>query len=236
LLLKETTETKWEENVKSQFGLTALLLASGLTSIGQIARRVPTGPDQPMDVTVHLDPVLSPSDLIDLIRHSKLIVDATVLSLLPAVDISRKTNPVLGSPVLETDAIVSVAQVFSGSVPNNSANILIAQQGGELGKWRVTVPEDPLVARGERYILFLVPDHRASVPNPIGLPRYWAVGVWVGKLRVNGGVINVSQHVKPGLAAINGSDLPSFLDLLRSRIKQPYTDADKNAPILGAPK
>jgi hypothetical protein len=205
-------------------------------ALGQTAHRAATGPDEPMNLTVHIDPAAAPSDLIDLIRHSKLIVDGHVQSLLPTVDISRKANPVPGSPVLETDAVVIVDAIFSGTIPNKSGSILVAQEGGELGKWRTIIPQDPLVAPGERYIFFLMQDHRTAVPNVTGLPRYWAVGVWAGKFKVTDGVVNVSRYARSGLTALNGGDVNSFLQLLRSRIQQPYTEADKHAPIMGAPK
>src|SRR5436305_667891 len=97
-------------------------------------------------MTVHLDPAGSPSDLIDLIRHSKLILYGHIQRLLPTVDVSRSNNGVVGNPVLETSAIVSVDTVFAGSTPNSSGSIIVPQIGGELGKSHTIVPQDPLVA------------------------------------------------------------------------------------------
>jgi hypothetical protein len=222
--------------VQFQILSVVLLFTPAVTAFGQTAHRAPTGPDEPMNLRVLVDPATSPSDLLDLIRHSKVILDGRIQSLLPTVDISRKTNPVLGSPVLETDVVVNVDTVFFGTIPNNSGNIVIPQSGGDLGKWHTSVPQDPLVVPGERYIFFLTQDYRKSVPNPTGLPRYWAVGVWAGKFKVINGVVNVSPYAGKGLTALNGGDVNSFLQLLRSRIQQPYTEADKQAPIMGAPK
>lgn len=158
---------------------------------GQNAQRTAMSPDEPCNTTVLVRSTGSPSDLIDLIRHSNVILDGTVQSLLPTVEVP-------GSLIPETDAIVTVTTVFSGSIANNSARVVIAQPGGELDNCRGTVDHDSLVAPGERYILFLLPDTHTSVPSSTGLPRYVVVGIWAGKFRVTNGVVNVSQYTPPG--------------------------------------
>jgi hypothetical protein len=206
-----------------------LLLFPPAALFGQNAQRTGAGTDAPCDATVLVESTGSPSDLIDLIRHSNVILDGTVQSLLPTVEVP-------GSPLPETDAVVNVTTVFRGNISNNSADVVIAENGGELGRCRQIVDHDALVAPGERYIFFLLPCRRNTFPNSTHLPRYIVVGIWAGKFKVTAGVVNVSPYTSPALAALSGEELTSFVELLRSRIRQPYTDADKNLPIFPGPR
>jgi len=180
-------------------------------------------------VVVRVSPTTSPSTLLQLIQKSPLILDGTVVSLMPTVTTSSGTV----TPKLETHAIVAVREVLRGTVPNSSANILLAQVGGTSGKWDISAKGDPIVAPGERYILFLVSDERSELPNTSGMPRYAATGVWSGKVSVTAGKVAFLPAAKPGLHVYDNMSVDAFLQLLRDRISRPYTNTQ--LPINLAP-
>jgi hypothetical protein len=167
----------------------------------------------------------SPSGLIDAIRRSNVILDGTVSSLLPSASVGIS---------LETGAAINVATVFKGTVPANADTTLLAQMGGRMGNCKVTIHHDTLVVPGERYILFLIPDTRTAVPNTSGLARYWPIGL-SGKVRVDGGLIHISPDVSSGWKALDGQNVNAFIETLKARIRQPYSDDDKKLPINPAP-
>jgi len=118
-------------------------------------------------------------------------------------------------------------------VPNSSANILLAQLGGTSGNWNITAKGDPVVASGERYILFLVSDERSGLPNTSGMPRYAVTGVWSGKGRVTARNVAFPAAAKAGLHAYDNMSVDAFLQLVRDRISHPYTNTQ--LPINLAP-
>jgi len=63
------------------------------------------------------------------------------------------------------------------------SSLFVVQEGGQAEKWEVMTHEVPLLKQEERYILFLIPDHRATFYDP-GVPRYDAVGAWSGFVKV----------------------------------------------------
>src|SRR3984893_3254796 len=132
-------------------------------------------------VTATIEPWEEPGSLDMLIHMSRLIVDGTVSDVLPAV--APNYDPDL--PLVETSSLVTVNEVLSAvAVPNPpSMPLFVVQEGGKAGKWEVVTPEAPLLQKGERYILFLGPDDWATFYNP-ATPRYSAVGVWSGLVRV----------------------------------------------------
>lgn len=183
-------------------------------------------------VVVHVTPTVSPTSLLQLIRASSLIVDGTVSSVLPAINTRQDPN---AAPRLETHSMIAVNAILSGAVPNSSANILVAQIGGHMGSWDISVAGDALLLPGERYILFLVPDMRQELPNTSGIPRFAVTGVWAGKVKVSGGNASFAAAANSQLKSYNGLAIDSFLQTLRTTISHPYTDADTRLPINLAP-
>src|SRR5215475_4890221 len=119
------------------------------------------------------EPAQHPATLDHLIAMSTLIVDGPVLSRLPSVRTSK--TPDRFPFIMETHSIIRVTEVLKGAVRGSGPTILIAQGGGQLDDWDITMRGDPLLSNGERYIFFLRPDDRL-VPNTSGIPRYGVVG------------------------------------------------------------
>ncbi|SRR5579875_505315 len=172
----------------------------------------------------------NPATLLDLTIQSQLIVDGTVNSILPPVNSSSDPT----KPAIETHSVVAVNAVLKGTVPNSSSNILIAQVGGNSGGWNVATANDPLVAAGERYILFLVPDVRAAMPNTSGMPRYAAIGVSIGKPKVANGVVHFAPNASAQLHGYDGMSVGDFVGVVQQTLKHPWTDS--SLPINLAPK
>jgi hypothetical protein len=202
-------------------------------SMGQTrsGNRAPGTPDQPGNMSLFVEPRLVPTSLLDLIRKSELIIDGTVLTPMPSVDTRKIADQSSGPPLLETDSVITVNQVIAGEVPGGATTIALAQSGGKLGKWNITVPEDPLVVTGERYILFLNADTRKNAPSSSGLSRYSVLGIWSGKFKVSGGLVQVSAHAQPPLKSFDGNNVNSFIQALKTKIEQPYSERDRQLPI-----
>jgi hypothetical protein len=122
-----------------------------------------------------------------------------------------------------------VNSVFAGSVPGNAGTILVAQAGGKWNNWDISVKGDPLFSPGDRYILFLVPDERPSLPNVSGMPRYAVVGVWSGRVNITSGKAVWAAAADQQLHASDGTPVDVFLQTLRQTIQHPYTNP--NLPI-----
>jgi hypothetical protein len=182
-------------------------------------------------VVVLVDTKQRPASLLDLIRMSSLIVDGTVTSHLPVINTSPVISTGAVAPGLQTHSVVAVNAVLSGAVPNSAANILLAEIGGQLGKWDISVEGDPLVAPGERYIFFLNSDEKKELPNFSGMPRYAPVGVWSGKIKVTNGKVAFAGPSNPQLHTYDGTGVDAFLQTLKQTISRPYTDADTHLPI-----
>lgn len=180
-------------------------------------------------VVVQVTPTAAPTSLLQLIRMSTLVVDGTVSSSLPVINTSQTPD----EPRLETHSVVTVTAILSGAVPKSAGNILLAQVGGQLGKWDITVAGDPLVLPGERYILFLVPDERKELANTSGMPRCAATGVWSGKIKVKNGKVAFAAPSDPQLHSYDGTNVDTFLQMLKETIGRPYTN--EQLPINFAP-
>jgi len=181
-------------------------------------------------VHVQVTPDAQPGSLLEAIRGSALIIDGTVGSVLPSVNRSDNDD----KPLLETESIVLVNSVFKGAVPNSAASILLSQVGGKTDRWTVEVEGDTLVSAGARYILFLIPDDRKAVANPLGMPRYAVLGVWSGKMKVSDQKISVAAAAGDKLRSHNGEDVDAFIEALKETIRKPYSDT--KAPIFPNPK
>lgn len=182
------------------------------------------------DTVVELMPVSEPNSLEQLIRMSALIVDGTVVSTLPPISTTHDPT----EPVVETHSIVSVRTVLKGAVPGNSPRILLAQFGGRAGYWNVTAAGDPLIAVNERYIFFLADDTRKEAPSISGLPRYGAVGVWSGKVKVAGGKIVFRQRAYAGLHKYDNTDVNDFTQKIKEILTNPVIPTS-NLPIHPGP-
>jgi hypothetical protein len=187
-------------------------------------------PPEGGNLTAKLTPAANPASLFELIRRSNIIVEGTIVSTLPVINTAKQQ----AIPSLETHSMVAIDAVLAGVVPNHSANILLTQVGGHLDKWDITVPDDPLVIPGERYILFLVPDDRKALPNVSGIPRYAVIGIWSGKIKIVDDKVAFGGPSYPTLHAYDGTDVNLFLQTLREAIRRPYTTTP--LPINLAPK
>ncbi len=209
-------------------------IAVGGLVVGAVSILAQTGAQRPAAINgghevVMVEPVFSPWTLLQMVRASDLIVDGTVSSLLPVINTSKETD----RPMFETHSVVAVGEVLKGAIPNGSANILMAQIGGQVGNHSVSVDGGPLVVPGERYVLFLDADVRKELPNTSGMPRYAVVGVWSGKAKVTNGLVAFPPSASPALKAYNGQGVDAFLQTVRATITHPYTNTQ--LPIQFAP-
>ncbi len=155
-----------------------------------------------------------------LIRMSDLIVDGTVVSVLPAII----GNPDVPGHV-ETDSLISIRQVIQGK-STTPGQVLLVQTGGTQGKWNVSVAGDPLVQLGQRYILFLDRDQRTVVPNGAGIlpdasvaARYFSVGNGNGKALVSAtGTIQFALGATPTSHQYDGNEVTSFITTVTNRV------------------
>jgi len=157
------------------------------------------------------EPVLS---LDQLVGMSKLIVDATVLSNFPPVS----ADPDSDVPSALTESLVSVTEVLAGTLPGGTRTILMIQQGGKVGRWEFVSEDDPLLKSGERYILFLWPDYMKQRPNNTPYPRYWPVGIFSGKAKIENGKVQFLPITLPRLRELNNTDVNAFIATLHDKI------------------
>lgn len=180
-------------------------------------------------ITVQVEPTIEPWSLLQMIQVAPLIVDATVLNRLPTINTSSDPD----HPVLQTHSVLAVSKVLAGKIPSSSATIVIEENGGRFGNWDVEVKGDPLVSPGERYILFLMPEIRKTIPDTTGLPRYGVLGAWAGKIKVTGGKVAFLPPAHANLHTYDGTDVNAFLDTVQQIIEHPYTNSQ--LPIHGLP-
>jgi hypothetical protein len=121
---------------------------------------------------------------------------------------------------METDSLVAVTEVLFGTMPGGADTIAVTQFGGKIGALEEAFGEDQMMASGERYIFFLHRDTGPSTPGE-NYQRYWPAGFWVGKARVENGIITFPSKAHGlGLTPFNGSDVASFLPLIRKKISE----------------
>lgn len=203
--------------------------AQNPTPAGRIKSTMPVGGRVTAEVNVD-----APGELHQLVGGSKLILDGTILSVLPSISV----HPNPDVPLVETDSVVSVNSVIYGDLPAGVKKVLLSQLGGSAGKWQIDVPDDPLVLKGERYIFFLVPDDRTSPPNTSDAPRYYSLGFWAGKVRVgHDGKVKFPARAAANLHANDDVDVAVFLTSVRQIIHSLYDKIPypKNAPLLKPP-
>lgn len=210
------------------------MIAFASAQEGRAIRRPVYPPNGQVRLDVHpLEYVVSLEQLVDM---SKLIVDGTVLSNLPAVS----ANPALAldRPDLETHSLVSVTSVIAGKIPAGSSTILLAQPGGKDSRWDISVPADPLVKPGDRYILFLTPDDRKEPKNLSGVPRYTAVGMWAGKVKVQDDHVRLlpASNAAPKLQLHDNTLLSEFIATVNGIVNHTVIPEKRNAiPHPGLP-
>lgn len=130
-----------------------------------------------------------PTSLKALCIASTLIVDGTVGAALPT-----RESP---TGKLETDAIVIVSSTIKG--PASVRKLAIAQRGGAV-EGHTTIPAQySLLQPGERCILFLHEDGRASMPDIVGAPRYLVSGIWSGLFQFDGARMAVKASTPDAL-------------------------------------
>jgi hypothetical protein len=165
-------------------------------------------------VTVgEIDLVATPVSLHDLVRMSSLIAEGTVVKILPSIS----TNPDhLNS--IETDSLVSVTENLLGTLTFGNHTIALAQMGGKTAQCEEVVSADPLVKEGDQYIFFLRPDDRKQPANTSGSPRYFVVGVWSGKAKVENRKIHFLPNAHAKLHEYDNMDVPVFMAILKGKI------------------
>jgi hypothetical protein len=183
-----------------------------------------------------------PRDMDDVIRAADIIIDGTVITTFPSINLSP-TEP----GQVETDSLIGVRQVIRGQVPQSQ--IVLVESGGTQGQWRFVTRGNPLVKPSERYILFLYADRRKDVPNGVGIlpdqtvaKRYVLSARFNGKAQVNedGSV----RFIPAAIAKLHEYDAPNvaeFLDRLNQRMAKLFPPAPpwtppvgKFPPVLGA--
>lgn len=205
--------------------LLALLMLAAVSTAqqrGSMSDQVPQG-----KMIVMPTPTAQAASLEQLIKMSPLIVYGTVASVPPSVQLGENQR----HPSVETHSLFAVDTVLKGAVLNNSGIIVLAQSGGRSGELEVIVPDDPLVKESERYILFLMRDENEKTrPNISGIPRYCAVGIWSGKVRVVNGKIAFQPSAHARLHEYDNLDLATFTQLIKNMIASPVIP-NINLPI-----
>ena len=163
-------------------------------------------------VVLDLNPNEPVTSLDQLIRMSQLIVEGTVTSNLPAFNRNAAVPD-----AIETDSVVLIASTLY-SKHETYREILVAQEGGAFGGWEEVVTQDPLVTPGERYILFLAPDHRKVPANTSGIPRYYVIGIWAGRIKLENQRIRFQAAANQTLHENDDADETMFLTKLKDRI------------------
>lgn len=212
---------------------TAVLLVGSSLVVGQgssVANRQSAIPDQrvyPPRITLTPHPAHEPISLSQLVGMSKLIVQGTVvLNLLPI-----RANPEIRHTI-ETHSVISIDRVFLGTVPGEKRDIVLVQQGGKLGSVEVVVPSDPIVKPGERYVLFLAPDDRTKLEGATEWARYYAVGFWAGKVKIQNDTVSFLPRTDERLKKYDSTGLSAFLQTVDDVIKhRPNVMPDKQTPI-----
>lgn len=125
--------------------------------------------------------------------------------------------------------MISVSSVLGGKPPG-VGTIQLEQFGGKAGKWDISVPDEPLVRPGERYILFLNLDTRKEPPNTVAVARYYIVGVWSGKVSVQEGKVHFLPRASEQLHTHDNQDVSSFIADVRAEVNH-TAPRDPNLPI-----
>ncbi len=165
-------------------------------------------------LAISIHPAQAVESLDHLILLSELIIDGTVREVLPSIDKSPNNTG-----EIETDSLVLVHEILRGTLPVGTQSVTLVQVGGKTERWDITVPDDPLVKPGERYILFLTSVTGDDPAKTSEAPRYLAVGIWSGKVKVNENItVDFLPAAAPALHSMDGSNISLFIATLRNRM------------------
>jgi hypothetical protein len=196
--------------------LTAALAATcGL--LGQQYTPVLPTPPSPEVLSPEIDVFQSFTSVDVMTRFSDLIVEGTVMVAGPTVRLDAN-QPV---PVLETDSVIAVSRTFRdvfSSTRSPASQIILVQIGGKFAGWDVQPKGVPLVQPDERYILFLRQVCGAVSWNKSGLPRYEALGVWSGLVKVVSGKVQFLPKAALPLHETDGLSVEAFSAGMEARI------------------
>jgi hypothetical protein len=156
-----------------------------------------------------------PASLEFITDNAPVVVDATVDSVFPAVEVGPDRR-------LETDSQLRVDRILKG--PLQLTQIVVSQMGGVRGQRKeVASGVDPFMNPGERYILFLqfVPATRlAALPPRNGLPRYDIYLATWGVFRADHDHVETSEALPVELRNQNrGKPLEQFLAEITARLR-----------------
>ena len=194
-------------------------------SLGQVGvkDKSPTAVSIVARTHVDVDVVDTPDSIEELLVLAPLVVSGIVdSSKLPA----RPSDPANPNSVVESDVVFLVSSVIKGHLLDSQKTFkrLVVCQIGGLYKGRLVVPSgESLLEQGENYILFLAPDPRKGRPNVADLPRYYVVGVWSGKFRIEKlGGLQASPKAGLGLRAHNSESPDAFIaEVLAAILRNP---------------
>lgn len=160
-----------------------------------------------------------------LVNKSPLIVLGTVGQVGPVKRVTPDSAPLDQLPpfkaeslgYLNTDVTIKVHRVFAGSATLVGNDLIVIHHGGDDGKQKYVMPEEPMAQRGQQYIFLLR-------PAPDG--RYVIVGGGAqGRYLVNQGKLAaVTEGVKqsPTGRQLDGMDLATFgVEVERVRVTKP---------------
>lgn len=103
-------------------------------------------------------------DLIDVARGAQRVVIATVTHVEPVFQVNEH-----GDQLIVSRTYLRVDEVLKGGRPAESQDVVMEVEGGTLGDVTLTVSDLPVMARGERAVVFLRQNSRgAMVPHERG--------------------------------------------------------------------
>jgi hypothetical protein len=202
---------------KSMTTRSTLFLALWLATAGTAQTPVPFGGTSDLSdrlprsgqYVVNLHPRFEPNSLSQLVESSELIVEGVVLANLPAFNYNPKI------PIsIETDSKIAVNSLVKGSVDGEGASFLLVQRGGKVGDLEIHAANTSIVKSGDRYILFLRRDRREIPDTRTSPPRYDAVGIWSGLVRIENDRVLFADTAASSLRQNDNSSVDDFKTLL----------------------
>lgn len=154
-----------------------------------------------------------PASLDEMIASSKLIVEATVVSVFPSTKVAR--NPV------STDIVLAPGRVLKGQLAAD--RFVVNQVGGVFEGRRHYTHQYPgeLMRPGQRYVLFLNdPGPRSPVqPDRDGLVRFVTTDSMSGVVLVDQDKVELSD-VLPFRDSLSGMSAARFMDETAAKSQQ----------------
>jgi hypothetical protein len=175
--------------------------------------QLPTSRDTACTGSLEVDGEI-PFNLQGMVRASQVILAGTVVQVFPPAYADSTQHG-----LIHTQSILSVEELLFGSV-GNADRIALAQMGGAIPPIYEFVAGDPIVKKGERYVLFLHPDSRRLPPNASGFDRFTSVGLGSGMVKIDDGKVQFSCKSNPELKEYDNTELNAFLATVRKMISQ----------------